>query len=183
MQRKHVIVAIVAVVVAAAGYVAADLGQASACDGQTSSFEVAQASSCSKTKTAQASSCSKTASAACCPSGSNASYAKAGKASCCAAKMRQAHYAQVKEIADPVSYRENSRIVVAGAFKCGSCDLNSTEKCQAFIKTADGKMLPLGHDKNVKEMYMSKTREFKVTGRIKTEGGIKFLEVTSYKAL
>ena len=112
-----------------------------------------------------------------------ASCTKTGKASCCAASARQAHYTQVKEIADPVSYRENSRVVVAGAFQCGSCDLKSTDKCQAFIKTAEGKMLPLAHDKKVKGMYMSKSSEFEVTGRIKTEGGIKFLEVTSYNTL
>ena len=201
MQRKIVIVAIAAVIVVAAGFVVADMGQASSCDGKTSSIKTAQASSCSKTSTAQASSCTKTstasaakmsagqtscsaqAKASCCPSGASASHAKAGKASCCATSARQAHYAEVKKIADPVPYRENTRVVVAGAFKCGSCDMQTTSKCQAFIKTADGKMLPLTQDKNVKGMYMSKSREFKVTGRIKSEGGIKFLEVTSFEAI
>lgn len=196
MQRKLVIAGIAAVMVVAAGFAVADMGQASSCDGKTASIETAQASS--RSKTAQASSCTKTstasaakvsagqtecsaqAKAACCPSGASA---KSGKASCCAASARQAYYAEVKEIADPVSYRENSRVVVAGDFKCGSCDMQTTSKCQAFIKTADGKMLPLYHTQNVKGMYKSKSREFEVTGRIKTEGGIKFLEVTSYKAL
>jgi hypothetical protein len=127
--------------------------------------------------------CSAQDKAACCPEGASASYAKSGKASCCATSARQAYHAEVKEIADPVSYRENTRVVVAGAFKCGSCDMQAMSKCQAFIKTADGKMLPLTQDQNVKGMYMSKSREFEVTGRIKSEGGIKFLEVTSYKAL
>jgi hypothetical protein len=201
MQRKNVIAAIAAVVVVAAGFVVADMGQASSCDGKTSSIETAQASSCSKTRTAQASSCTKTskasaakmssektscsahASASCCAAGASASHARSGKASCCAASARQAHYAEVKEIADPISYRENSRVVVAGAFECGSCDIHKTSSCQAFIKTDDGKMIPLVLDRKVKGMHMSKSREFEVTGRIKTEGGIKFLEVTSYKAM
>jgi len=202
MQRKLVVAAIAAVMVVVAGFAIADMGQASSCDGKTSSVKSAQASSCSKTSTAQASSCTKTstasaakmsagqttacsaqAKAACCPEGASASYAKAGKASCCASSARQAYYAEVKEIADPVAYRENSRVVVAGDFKCGSCDMQATSKCQAFIKTADGKMLPLYRTQSVKGMYMSKSREFEVTGRIKTEGGIKFLDVTSYKAL
>ena len=199
MQRKLVVSAIAAVMVVIAGFAIADMGQASSCDGTTSSVKTAQASSCSKT--AQASACTKTSTASaakvsagqtecsaqakaeCCPGGASASYAKSGKASCCASSARQAYYTEVKKIADPVSYRENTRVVVAGDFKCGSCDMQATSKCQAFIKTADGKMLPLYHTKSVKGMYKSKSREFEVTGRIKSEGGIKFLEVTSYKAM
>jgi hypothetical protein len=196
MQKKYLIVAIAAVAITAAGFVAADLGNAGNC--KSASVKTAQASSCSKsaqasacTKTTTASaakvsagrSCGSTASASCCPSGSSASYAKTGKAGCCAASARQAYYAEVKKVADHVSYRENSRVKMTGDFKCGSCDLNTTSKCQAFLKTAEGKMLPLKHDSKVKGMYKSSTREFEVTGRIKSEGGIQFVEVTSYRAL
>lgn len=197
MQKKYLIVVIAAFAITAAGFVVADLGNAGNC--KSSSVKTAQASSCSKS--AQASACARTTTASaakmsagrscgstasassCCPSGSSASYAKSGKAGCCAASARQAYYAEVREIADHVSYRENSRVTLSGAFKCGSCDLNTTSKCQAFIKTADGKMIPLKHDSKVKGMYKSNTRDFEVTGRIKSEGGIQFVEVTSFKAM
>jgi hypothetical protein len=102
---------------------------------------------------------------------------------CCTASARQAYYTQVKEVATPVNYRENSRVVVTGEFKCGSCNLKTTSSCQPFIKTADGKMLPLYHDKKFKGMCRSSSGSFEVTGRIKSEGGIKFLSVTSYRTI
>ena len=196
MQKKILIVAIAAVVLVAAGFVVADMGNAGECSsskvktaGASSCSKTAQASSCTRTTKASAAklsagkSCGSQASASCCPAGASASHAEAGKAGCCAASARQAYYAQVKEIAAPVSYRENSRVTVAGDFKCGSCDLHKTSKCQAFIKTADGKMLPLKHDSKVKSMYQAGNREFEVTGRIHSEGGIQFVEVTSFRAL
>jgi hypothetical protein len=197
MQKKYLTVAIAAVMVAAAGFVAADMGSAGQCDGKTTSVKTAQASSCNKT--AQASACTWTrtasaaklsagkscssASAACCADAKSAAYAKSGKASCCAASARHAHYAQVKKIADPVAERENSRVSMAGVFRCGLCDLDRTDKCQAFIKTAEGRMVPLKHDAKVKGMCKSGQREFEVTGRVKSEGGIAFVEVTNFEAL
>ncbi len=169
MQRKYLFLVVVAFMVAAAGYAVAAMDQTGGCDGKTSKAKV--------------SSCTKTAGTKTCSPADAANCSKSSQASCCPSNSRQAHYAQVKEIANNVTSRNNSRLVVAGTFQCGMCDLKTTSKCQAFIKTADGKMLPLAHNKKVKDMHMSKDHDIKVTGRVTTEGGIKFLKVTSYKTL
>ena len=96
---------------------------------------------------------------------------------------RQASYTEIKDVADDIPGRVNTRIVVTGTYKCGSCDLGQTKKCQAFLKTAEGNLYPLEKNAKVKELKAAKGEEFEVVGRVHKEGGIKFLSVTSVKAL
>ena len=160
-----------------AGFASGDAGQASACDGYT--------------KTASASGCTKTASAAKVSAGSQCTQAQLSACSqsakaCCAKMARQAHYTEVKDVADDMPYRVNTRIVVTGTYKCGSCDLGQTNKCQAFLKTADGELYPLLHNKKGKMMYKmhkSGEKDFQVTAREPKQGGAKYLDVTYYTAM
>ncbi len=96
---------------------------------------------------------------------------------------REASYTEIKEVADEIPGRVNTRVVVTGTYKCGSCDLGQTQKCQAFLKTAEGNLYPLEKNAKVKELKASNGKEFEVVGRVHKEGGIKFLAVTSAKAL
>jgi len=96
---------------------------------------------------------------------------------------KQAHYTQVKEAATVLPYRENSRVVLAGTYKCGSCDLSVTDKCQAFLETANGQLYPLDMNAMAKAMYKSSSKEFEVTGRVIKMGGTKYLDVTNYSAM
>lgn len=180
MYKKTLIAAMAAALVLTVAFIAVGHSpEASACDGKTET-----ASSCTKSASAAkvsastasygGSGCSKAAKAGC---------SEAEAARCCAKKAEQAHQAQVKDVADNVPYRENSRVVMAGTYTCGSCDLGKTDKCQAFLKTADGHLYPLIHDAKVKEMYKSGNKNFEITSRVKSEGGVKYLDVTSYKAM
>jgi hypothetical protein len=176
MRRKSTIIAAVVLVLAVAALAIGNTGQVAACDGKVKSASAAKVSAATASYSAgTAGTCSKTAQAkACCPSAS---------AACCANKARQAHYAQVKELADDIPYRENTRLVIAGTVTCGSCDLGKTDKCQPFVKTADGDFYPLKRSGKIKEMKNTGSKEFEVTTRVTKEGGIKFLEVTSFKAI
>ncbi|MCK5407030.1 MAG: hypothetical protein KAJ37_06235, partial [Candidatus Krumholzibacteria bacterium] len=175
MNKKILIGSLaVALVLTVAVFAIGDAGQASACDG--------------KTKTASASGCTKTASAAKVSAGSQCTQAQLSACSqsakaCCAKMARQASYTEIKDVADDIPGRVNTRIVVTGTYKCGSCDLGQTKKCQAFLKTAEGNLYPLEKNAKVKELKASKGKEFEVVGRVHKEGGIKFLSVTSAKAL
>jgi hypothetical protein len=187
MFKKTAMIAAAAALVLAVALIAiGDTGQATACDGKTKTASKS-ASSCTKTSTASAAkvasasgdkpSCSKTAQASC------ASMTKTASAACCAKMAKQAHYAQVKAAADNVPYRMNTRVVVAGTYTCGSCDLGMTDKCQAFLKTADGDLYPLKMDKQAKSIYKSGSKNIEVVARVTKAGGVKYLDVTSYKAL
>jgi hypothetical protein len=177
MNKKIMIGSLAAALVLTVAVLAiGDAGRASACDG--------------KTKTASASYCTKTASAAKVSASAGTQCTKAEMAACsqsakacCASMARQAHYTEVKEAADVIPGRVNTRVVMTGTYKCGSCDLGQTKKCQAFLKTADGNLYPLEKNAKVKKLKASKGKEFEVVGRIHKEGGIKFVEVTSVKAL
>jgi hypothetical protein len=151
-------------------------GQASACDGKTETASAGE--SCSSTKTASAGeSCSSTASASSCSKTAQA------QASCCASQAKTAHYEQVKKAADEIPNRVNSRVVLTGTYTCGSCDLGMTDTCQAFLKTADGKLYPMEHSSTVKAMKKSGVKNFEVTARVTKQGGAKYLDVTNYAAM
>ena len=158
MLKKTVTIAAVAALVVAGALIAVgQTGQASACDGKTETASTG--SSCSsKAKTASAS-------------------------SCCAKQAKTAHYEQVKKAADEIPNRVNSRVVLSGTYTCGSCDLGMTDTCQAFLKTADGKLYPMEHTSTVKAMKKSGTKNFEITARVTKQGGAKYLDVTNYTAM
>jgi hypothetical protein len=190
MLKKTVTIAAVAALVMAGALIAVgQTGQATACDGKTETASTG--SSCtSATKTASAgSSCTsttKTASAAkvssCTGAASASSCSKTAQAqsSCCAKQAKTAHYDQVKKAADQIPNRVNSRVVLTGTYTCGSCDLGMTDTCQAFLKTADGKLYPMEHSSKVKSMKGCGTKNFEVTARVTKQGGSKYLDVTNY---
>ena len=191
MIKKTVTIAAVAALVTAGVFIAiGDAGQVAACDGKTKtasagasactksasaakvSAATAGTSSCSKTKTASASaSCSKTAQA---------------QSACCAKMAKQAHYTQVKNASDNIPHRINSRVVLAGTYKCGSCDLGATDKCQAFLETAGGQLYPMVGNQSVKSMYKLHKKgenDFEVTARVTKKGGAKYLDVTYFDTM
>jgi hypothetical protein len=180
MLKKTVTIAAVAALVMAGALIAVgQTGQATACDGKTETASTG--SSCSSTtKTASAakvsagSSCTKTASASSCSKTAQA------QSSCCAKQAKTAHYDQVKKTADQIPNRVNSRVVLTGTYTCGSCDLGMTDTCQAFLKTADGKLYPMEHSSKVKSMKGCGTKNFEVTARVTKQGGSKYLDVTNY---
>lgn len=186
LKKSATIAAVVALVVAGALIGVGVADQGAACDGKTqsASAEKSQAPACTKSASAAKVSAA-TAGTYTCSKTTKASCAKTAQAqsACCANKARKAHYKQVRKVADNVPQRVNSRIVVAGTYKCGSCDLEATETCQPFIKTTDGQLYPLEKNKNVKQMYKSGTKKFEITARVTKRGGTKYLDVTNYKAL
>ena len=135
----------------------------SSCTSTTKTASAAKVSSC--TGAASASSCSKTAQA---------------QSSCCAKQAKTAHYEQVKKAADQIPNRVNSRVVLTGTYTCGTCDLGMTDNCQAFLKTADGKLYPMEHSSKVKAMKSCSAKNFEVTARVTKQGGSKYLNVTNY---
>jgi hypothetical protein len=184
MLKKTAIIASAAAFVMAAVLIAVgNPGQVSACDGKAKSA-AAKASACTKSAsaakvsaaTAGSSSCAGTAKSSC----TRTTHAKTA---CCADQAKQAHYMQVKKAADMIPYRVNTRLVLTGTYKCGSCDLGVTDKCQAFIKTTDGHLYPLEKSKNVKNMYASGNKKFEITARVSKQYGAKYLDVTNYHAL
>ena len=205
MLKKTVTIAAVAALVMAGALIAVgQTGQATACDGKTETASAGESCS-SKTKTASAgSSCTsttKTASAAkvssctsttktasagkvssCTGAASASSCSKTAQAqsSCCAKQAKTAHYNQVKKASDQIPNRVNSRVVLTGTYSCGSCDLGMTDTCQAFLKTADGKLYPMEHSSKVKSMKGCGTKNFEVTARVTKQGGSKYLDVTNY---
>jgi hypothetical protein len=180
MYRKSVIAVMAVALVVAVAFIAVGSSQdVSACDGKTkTASSCTQSASAAKVAAATASydgsGCARTAKSGC---------TGAAAASCCAKASRQAHQAQVKAVADNIPHRENSRVVYTGTYKCGSCDLGKTDKCQGFIKTTDGHLYPLIQDAKVREMRSLGNKELEVTGRVKSEGGVKYVEVTTYKVI
>jgi hypothetical protein len=178
-KTTSIITAAAVLVLAVAVLAVGDTGKVSTCD---KGIETASAASYGQgvcDKSAKTAGCSnmKTAGAAGCPA------AKCGRASCCANKARQAHYSQVKELATDIPYRENTRLVIAGTITCGTCDLGKTDRCQPFFETADGNLYPLSKGMPIQAMKKSGSKEFEITSRVKKEGGIKFLDVTSFKTI
>lgn len=176
MRRNSMIIAAAVLVLAVAVFAMGSSGEGSACDGKIKSASAAKVSAASASYDAGGpGGCGKTAKArAGCPGAAS---------NCCANKARKAHYAQVKEIADDIPYRQNTRLVIAGKFTCGACDLGKTDVCQPFVKTADGDFYPLKRNGKITEMKNTGSKEFEITARVTKEGGIKFLDVTSFKAI
>jgi hypothetical protein len=178
LKKTAMIAAAAALVLAVALIAIGDAGQATACDGKTKTASTCtKSASAAKVASSGKASCSKAAQAAC------ASQSKTAQSACCAKMAKQAHYAQVKTAADNIPYRMNSRVVIAGTYQCGSCDLGTTDKCQAFIKTADGDLYPIKMDKQAKSIYKSGSKNIEVVARVTKAGGVKYLDVTSFKAL
>lgn len=189
IKKTATIVAAAALVMAGVFIALGNAGDVAACDGKTKTAS-SKASACTKSASAAKvaaasagkSACSRTASTA----AAGCSKTAQAKAGCCAKMSQQAHYAQVKKAADNIPYRVNSRVVLTGTYKCGSCDLQATDKCQAFLKTASGKLYPIAAGASVKEMHKLHAKgsnEFEVTARVTKQGGAKYLDVTHYDAL
>jgi hypothetical protein len=187
LKKTAIIAAVVALVAVGTVAVMGGAGDVAACDGKTKTAS-AQAPACTKTASAAkvsaasagTSSCTKTKTAS-----AASTCSETAQAACCAKMAKQAHYTQVKKTADNIPYRVNTRVVMTGVYTCGSCDLGATDKCQAFLKTADG-LYPLTHNKNVKAMYKlhkSGEKDFEITARVTKQGGAKYLDVTYYSAM
>jgi hypothetical protein len=189
LKKTAMIVAAAALVMTGAVVLMGNAGQVAACDGKSKTAS-SKSSACTRSASAAKVSAASTGSSTCTgtkTAGVGTCTRNASAASACCAKAAQtAHYAQVKKAADELPYRINSRVEITGAYECGSCDLGVTDKCQAFIKTADGHLYPLEHNKAVKQMHKmhaSGKDNFEITGRVVKQGGAKYVDVTHYVAL
>jgi hypothetical protein len=112
-----------------------------------------------------------------CCEGKTASTASADK--CSTVKT-----ASLKGLVDDMPYRENKRVVLAGAtYACGHCSLEKTSDCSPMLKTADGKVYPLVRNNNATAMRGSDGKNLEVSGTVKKVDGVKYLEVKSYKVM
>jgi hypothetical protein len=130
---------------------------------------------CTANKTANAG--AKHGEAGCCESNKTASAAGA-KGDCTATKT-----ASLKGKVDEMPYRENKRVVLAGAYACGHCSLEKTADCSPMLKTADGKVYPLLENNQAKQMKAAEGKNLEVSGTVKKVDGVKFLDVKSYKVM
>ena len=185
LKKTAIIAAVVALVAVGAVAVMGGAGDVAACDGKTKTAS-AQASACTKTASAAKVSAATAGTSSCTKTKTASVAATCSKSACCAKMAKQTHYTQVKKTADNIPYRINTRVVMTGTYTCGSCDLGATDKCQAFLKTADGELYPMLYNKNVKMMYKmhkSGEKDFEVTARVTKQGGAKYLDVTYYATL
>ncbi|MGD8413561.1 MAG: hypothetical protein PVF33_04985 [Candidatus Latescibacterota bacterium] len=187
MLKKTVTIAAVAALVTAGVFIAAgQAGQGKACEGKSKT-----ASACTKSASAAKVSAAKAGGSSCSRTKTAGNPACAGmsasaKSACCAKMSQQAHYAQVRKVADNIPERVNSRVVLTGTYKCGSCDLGATDKCQAFLKTASGQLYPIAKNPSLSDMqklHMKGKNDFEVTARVTKQGGAKYLEVTHFDSI
>jgi hypothetical protein len=144
---------------------------------QSAALALAGGDGCSKSSSAAAGDKSASAAAAegCCE-GKSASATGADK--CATVKS-----ASLKGVVDDMPYRENKRVVLAGAYACGHCTLDKTADCTPMLKTADGKIYPLLQNNRAKEMRSTEGKNIEVSGTVKKLDGVKFLDVKSYRVL
>jgi hypothetical protein len=118
---------------------------------------------------------------ACCKSGAAATASKeACKEVCDEAKTA----AVLKAAVDELPYRENKRVVLTGAYVCGSCQLHVTEGCSPLFKTADGKVYPLIQNPEATRLRQADAgKGVEIASTVKKLDGVKYLEVKSYKTL
>ncbi len=113
----------------------------------------------------------------------------AAGSSCCSSMStasagceKGADSAAIKQVSDEVPYAENKRVVLTGSYVCAHCSLHATEACAPMFKTEDGKIYPLMKTARASDLKKAgKTVE--VSTRVRRIDGVKYLEVTSYKAL
>ena len=179
LKKTVMITAAAMLVLSVAVFAIGSAGQEGTCDSKIKTTSTA----CTKTASAAKVSATAGTESTCASACASSSKCCKGQACECAKKTRQAYYSSVKEVADDIPYRENTRLVVTGTYTCGMCDLGTTKTCVAFIKTTDGKTYPLVKSCGMKGMCKSKSKDLEITGRVKKEGGVKFLDVTSYKAI
>ena len=80
--------------------------------------------------------------------------------------------------------RPDARIVLAGSYKCGHCAYSATASCSPMFETTSGKVYPMLASSTVKKLAKDGTAdEFELIARVRKQGGIKYLEVTSYKGI
>jgi hypothetical protein len=136
--------------------------------------------------TAAGSSCPKGAavaagSDACCKAGAvNTAAKEACKETCDHANTASAF----KGAVDELPYAESKRVVLTGAYVCGHCNLQVTEGCSPMFKTADGKVYPLiKNPESAKLRAANGGNGVEIATTVKKIGGVKYLEVKSYKTL
>jgi hypothetical protein len=147
------------------------------------------ASTCAKSMTASECSAHMAAMAAGTGTCDQAMKASAAGSSCCSSASaasagceKGVESAAIKQVSDEVPYAENKRVVLTGSYVCAHCSLHATEACAPMFKTEDGKVYPLMKTSRASDLRKAgKTVE--VSTRVRKIDGVKYLEVTSYKAL
>jgi hypothetical protein len=150
----------------------------------------ASAGGCTRSATTTASMKADCESAHAAAAGSTAMAAGAG--SCCETKSVktaamegcEAKTATAKQTVDTLPYAENRRVVLAGTYECGHCELHMTDDCAPMLKTADGKIYPLLDNARVEAMRAAKCANgVEVSGLVRKIDGVKVIDVKSYRAL
>jgi hypothetical protein len=153
----------------------------------------ASASGCTRSATTTASMKSDCEAAHAAAAGCETSTAMAaGAGSCCESKSVktaamegcEAKTASAKHAVDKLPYAENRRVVLAGTYECGHCELHLTDECSPMLKTADGKIYPLLHNARVEALREAKCANgVEVSGLVRKIDGVKVIDVKSYRAL
>jgi hypothetical protein len=131
--------------------------------------EKKSASSCSK------SACTTTAAASC-----PMTTAKAGSdcARSCSKSACTGKKAGKTASITPIEGREGTRMVLAGRYVCGYCDLGVSEKCQAAFRTTDGKHYLLAKNNLTKELKQTaRSTDVEIVTHVEKYEGVKYLEV------
>jgi len=187
-MRKLVAIGAALALVFAVAFVVAGDGSAVACNKDASAKNASASLSCkSAAATTASASCSrsaaaKTASACCSSKNAVAGYTKAEKKQA-KAEEAAARTAALKEITDPLPYKNNKRVVVTGSMQCGSCSYKATAACAPLFKTIDGKVYALIQNGKWEAMHKSGADTFEVSTRVTKRSGMKYLEVVAFKAL
>lgn len=157
------------------------------CARGASAHTASDAMGCDKSTTAAAGTCTKSAATAaagdaCCKTGAvkTAAAGEGCKAVCDEAKTASAF----KDAVDEIPYRENKRLVLAGSYVCGHCNLKATEGCSPMFKTAEGKIYPLIKNPEAMKLRAADSgKGVEIATSVKKLDGIKYLEVKTYKTL
>jgi len=79
---------------------------------------------------------------------------------------------------ESINEREGERIVLAGHYACGYCDLGVSDSCQPGFQTKDGKNYLLVRNNLSKELKTAaRDKDVEIVTRVKKLDGVKYLEV------
>lgn len=127
------------------------------------------------------SSCSKTAAASCPVSAAQAGSDCAKK---CATTACTGKKAEKSASIAPIEGREGTKMVLAGRYVCGYCDLGVSDKCQAAFRTTDGKNYLLVKNNFTKELKQTaRVKDVEIVTHVQKYDGVKYLEVDVVRSI
>jgi hypothetical protein len=113
-----------------------------------------------------------------CPIASSCAGAGAGKSCSVSSSMSCGGKASKTASIETVPYREGKRVVLAGHYVCGHCELGVSDGCQPGFQTKDGKNYLLIKNNLSSELRSSaRDKDVEIVTRVRKLNGVKYLEV------